>query len=815
MGLYLQISIALMCFIILCISILIYIFTKKRVWCLLLIIMIIGNMYVRSLNEEYESKSNNLQKVSINQYSNEKDNDYSQQISNEDNNEVKVRAIIVSEPKEKEYKYTCTIKVEEITFLSDGQLSNSSEIFKKDKTNVDMKNVVKNEVSFENTLLLLNLKKSNNLKEIPQYGDEISIVGNVEKPSGARNYMGFDYKSYLKSKKIYGTIETKEVEILSKNNVNMFETLINKIQNNIKNNITNILGEEEAALCIGILIGEREAISEEVENDFKRSNLTHMLAVSGSHITYIITALANLLSKTGKKFTKRFTIVFLLFFMALTGFTASVMRASIMGILVLMASLLNRKSDTINNLGISAFIILLINPFTLIDVGFLLSFGGTIGIVTLNDKINNFILHRGGYLKYKNNKLFNYLVSSFSITLSANIIIIPIMAYFFSTFSFTFWISNILAAPIMELTTILGFLVYFVSIIFFPFAKFLGLILNIFLDILLKIAEISSFIPGSSIYIKTPTILSCIFFYFIIYVILNYRKNKIIFCQIVKHGNIKKISEDKKVGKETSKVSAIAMIPVIVILIICNLISTITSKELRIYFVDVGQGDCTLIETPTKKHILIDGGGSEFGSFDVGESTLLPYLLDRGITTIDYMLISHFDSDHIGGLFYVMENIKVKNVIISKQGENSENLTKFINIVKEKKIKVMIVEKGDIVQIDKYSYFEILFPEEDLIKENILNNNSIVAKFNCLNLRMLFTGDIEEIAEERLEELYNDTNKLNADILKVAHHGSKTSSTSKFLELVDPQIALIGVGKNNNFGHPNDGVIDRMEKLRH
>ena len=127
----------------------------------------------------------------------------------------------------------------------------------------------------------------------------------------------------------------------------------------------------------------------------------------------------------------------------------------------------------------------------------------------------------------------------------------------------------------------------------------------------------------------------------------------------------------------------------------------------------------------------------------------------------------------------------------------------------------MIVEKGDSVQIDKYSYFEILFPEKDLIKENILNNNSIVARFNCLNLRMLFTGDIEEIAEERLVELYNGTNKLNADILKVAHHGSKTSSTSKFLELVNPQIALIGVGENNNFGHPNDGVIDRMEKLRH
>lgn len=164
------------------------------------------------------------------------------------------------------------------------------------------------------------------------------------------------------------------------------------------------------------------------------------------------------------------------------------------------------------------------------------------------------------------------------------------------------------------------------------------------------------------------------------------------------------------------------------------------------------------------------------------------------------------------GLFKVVENLKIENIIISKQGEESNNFKEFINLIKAKNTNLILVKKGDYIEIDKYSYFEILFPEENYIKENILNNNSIVAKFVSENISMLFTGDIEEIAEKRLYELYKDTNKLEASIIKVAHHGSKSSSTEKFLSLVKPKIAVIGVGKDNNFGHPNMNVIKRIKK---
>ncbi len=772
--------------------------------------------------------------------------------------QITLRGVIISDPEDKDYKYSYKIKVKELEGKSDCY----------------------------NTKLIVELNKNKVGDEVPEFGDEMILTGKFERPNSARNYKGFDYKSYLKSQKIYGTISTERYKIIGNNRADLASKVINSVQNNMKENINEILRNEEAALCIGILVGDREAISEKVEDDFQKSNLTHMLAVSGSHITYIINALAILLSKTSKRFAKILTIGFLAFFMTLTGFTPSVVRASIMGMLILTASLVYRKSDTFNNLGIASLIILAVNPYTITDVGFILSFGGTIGIVVFGSNIMEFFykiiekITKGkvvlrnkeivsendgelwsigkelrneninincntnvskdrekrsrdkSHITSKNSgteekcnskikliqKVIKYLINSLSITLAANLVIIPIMAYNFSTISFTFWISNILAAPVMEAATILGFIVYFTSIVFIPFAEFLGIFLNILLNFLLKIAEWTATIPGSNIYIKTPYVIECAAYYLVLTLFFNLGQLR----EVVKK-YLHRLDEEvaralgiaaKQIeveGRRGSRKISFIVCTIIVIIVTAKVIN-VMPHDLKIYFVDVGQGDCTLIKTPTNKTILLDGGGSEFGDFDVGESILLPYLLDRRITTIDYMLISHTDSDHIGGLFAIVENLKVKNIIIGRQGELSKNLKKISEVIKDKDINVILAEKGDLIKVDRYSYFEVLFPEEELIGDNILNNNSIITNYHCMNFSMLFTGDVEKIAEDRVYELYKNTDKLNATVLKVAHHGSKTSSTENFLDLVNPKIAVIGVGENNKFGHPNVDVIKRLKE---
>ena len=202
-------------------------------------------------------------------------------------------------------------------------------------------------------------------------------------------------------------------------------------------------------------------------------------------------------------------------------------------------------------------------------------------------------------------------------------------------------------------------------------------------------------------------------------------------------------------------------------------------------------------------------------SIDIGKDTLIPYLLDRGYSSIDYVIISHFDQDHVGGILTLLQELKVNNVIIGKQFETSENYEKFIQIVKEKKLNVMVVQADQRINIENNIYFDVLWPVSDSkISENSINNNALMCKLNFNSFSLLFTGDIEKEAEEVIVSKYKNSDILKSTILKVAHHGSKTSSTEEFLNLVKPKFALIGVGENNNFGHPSDDVIQRLENMR-
>lgn len=163
-----------------------------------------------------------------------------------------------------------------------------------------------------------------------------------------------------------------------------------------------------------------------------------------------------------------------------------------------------------------------------------------------------------------------------------------------------------------------------------------------------------------------------------------------------------------------------------------------------------------------------------------------------------------------------MEEFRVKNIIIGKQFENCENYKKFMDMVKQKNSNVMVVEAGQKINIEKYLSFHVLWPDsQNKIAENVLNNNSLVCKMVYRNFSVLFTGDVEEIAEKTILEKYKNMNILKATILKVGHHGSKSSSIQEFLNKIKPKIALIGVGENNNFGHPNDSVLERLKSLRY
>lgn len=648
---------------------------------------------------------------------------------------IKEMVTIISDIQEKEYKKVCTAKI------------------------------VRN-----NKKILINIKMSQDIPSI-KYGDSLYIEGEFKQPEEARNYKGYNYKQYLKTKKIIGTVELEKVKILKSSN----GSFIHNIQKYIRDTINGTLTDEEGNLLLAILLGDKDKLSEDIQESFKTSNLSHMLAVSGAHVSYIILGLTYVLQNSiiGKKNGKIVCIIFLLFFMAITNFTPSVTRACIMAILTLLSSIIYRKSDVYTNISVAALITLIFNPYSLLDLGFQLSYGGTIGIIIFIKRIQE---------KKSNSKVINYIKQMALVSIYANIIIIPIMMYHFNTVSFTFIISNIMASPILVIIVITGFLFIITSITAKPLTRLIAIFIKPILSILIKISQICSKLPFSNILVVTPYMFNVISYYAIIlYCIKSKKNNK---CKII--------------------------IGLLIVLILINFIIYIFPQKLRIFFIDVGQGDSTLIITPDKKTVLIDGGGSD--SFDVGEKVLLPYLLDRRILKIDYVLISHFDTDHCGGILTIMEKVKVKNIIISEQAEHSENYERFKKLMIHKKIRLIEVKKGDKIKIGRYSEFKILFPTSRLLSENPLNNNSIVAQFNYNNFKMLFTGDIEKLAEQQI--LKTEKAEIRADILKVAHHGSKTSSIPEFIKAVRPKIALIGVGKNNTFGHPNQQTIKNLENIK-
>lgn len=466
---------------------------------------------------------------------------YNKQAKEYEGQEVKIEGIVVSNPKQTEYKDSYTIKVTQIE-------------------NITTK--AQEKKSFQ---LLCNMKRGKNDSIQLQYGDKIECMANYEIPSSARNEGGFDYRQYLKTKKIVGIVTIKQEGItkIAENQGNWLMTKIQFLKNKLIDKIKTTLPEQTAGICIGLLLGDKSDISEEIQNNFKQSSLSHMLAISGAHVSYLLLGITTFLDKLKihKRWSKIIVILFLLFFMALVEFTPSVTRACIMCILSLMADILFQKSDVYHNLAISTFFILLFNPYAILDIGFQLSFGGTIGIILFmkqnqnkkeiiknvsqhsskeeieqsNEKCNKFMQNskllkiiKKEHIndKQEENKIVSNIKQIIQVSFSANLVIFPIMIYHFNTISATFLISNILASPVLGISLIVGMIFVIFLIIIPPMAQILSYFLNPILQILIQITNITSKLPLSKVLVPTPKIWQIGIYYFLLFLFFKPQKLK-------------------------------------------------------------------------------------------------------------------------------------------------------------------------------------------------------------------------------------------------------------------------------------------------
>ena len=513
-------------------------------------------------------------------------------------------------------------------------------------------NNINEKENYKNICLLIKIKKNKNTENKKlKYGDLIFISGLFEHATTRRNYKGFDYSQYLKTKDIYGICKTdvNSLKVLKENSCFVTNMWINKLRNALKNNLRTLLPSDTASIAIALFLGDSSLIEDTQKQTFSNASLSHVLAISGMHVTYVIVGCSWILNRFDKRKSKYVFIVFLIFFAQLAGGSPSVIRAVIMSSIMIVSKIFYRKSDVINNISISCLIILIMNPYNILNLGFQLSFLGTLGIVLFNKKIEEYLddLHFDKYRLSNKNKKHNKSetinknkrhnknkstnlkkLKSLTITsISANILILPILIYNFNIFSVTFLFSNILISPILGIIFLIGYITVIISVvsikIAIPFAKFLNILIKIFN----YIAIFSSNIEITRVLVTTPNIITVVLYYIAIIYFFYYRS------KVINNINYKMCKR---------------IIVIFSIVVILAKFIPIYNNNFKIFFIDVGQGDSTLIITKANKTILIDGGGSEIGDYNVGEKVLVPYLLNRKIKNIDYMIFSHFDSDHCG-----------------------------------------------------------------------------------------------------------------------------------------------------------------------
>lgn len=615
-----------------------------------------------------------------------------------------------------------------------------------------------------------------------EYGDVLKIKGKLEKPIGQKNFGEFDYELYLAREKIFTYIniwQEKDIQKIGENDSNFLVSFSLSARDKIKEITKQTLPPPYNYLLVGMLLGEKSFIPSHLKEIFAEAGIMHILAVSGLHVGIIAMALLALLSmlKLPKKFKLFILILILITYASITGFRPSVLRATIMFILLIGGKLINRSRNLNISLFFAAFLILLLNPLILYDAGFLLSFIVTFFIINLSPILQGLL-----------SKIVVWIKNPLAVSTAAWVGIFPLSAYFFSKVSIISIVSNIFIIPLTGIAVILGFITFFIGLMSISLAGLFANLNYLVLNLITLIAKSFSSLPFAFIYVAQPSVMLIILYYLTVFFIIE-------------------IFYKKTISVKIKKKAILIVLSVTLLIIIVQVFYP--ADNLKVNFINVGEGDCILIEAPNKINILIDGGGTPQSDFDVGNKIVIPYLRRKGINEIDLLILTHPHLDHLEGLLPILKEFKVDMVLDSGLLCDSSEYKEFISLILEKGISYHKAKAGDNFIFSNNLEIFLLNPlyDSDFYEESDFNNASIVVKLFYKNANFLFTGDIEEAAEKKLLVWQNI---LQSDILKVAHHGSSTSTNLEFLDKVNPNIAVITVGKNH-FGHPSQKIIERLE----
>ncbi|MCP4050593.1 MAG: DNA internalization-related competence protein ComEC/Rec2 [bacterium] len=621
------------------------------------------------------------------------------------------------------------------------------------------------------------------------YGNIIKLSGYLDVPEPPGNPGQFDYQEYLKRQGFYALFRAEDVHFIK----NSISNPIKKAAVNIKKKILlinkNTLIYPYSDLYTGLVFGDDGTkLPEEMSDSFQKTGLIHLLVVSGSQVALLSGTLLSIFRCLGLNYAYSFLMISVcnIFFYFITGGGASILRAIIMNEIALGTKLMKRNTDIYHIIALTAFIMLLINPLDISNTGAQLSFIATFSLLFGVPAIVSLFPAA----------IPRIVKETIAVSVVPFIFTTPLLWYVFHNISPVSILSNLIVINWIEVLVITGFFSTITGFIFLPLAQVINNFSLLLMKVLDKVVDFLSILPYASINVAPPAPWIIIFLYCLIFMVFTgLAKKKFVY---IKNG----------------------LSGFLFLMLILFLPGIFRKKYLKVTFLDVGQGDSILIETPSRKTVLIDAGGQvrDFRTgdiiYDAGRSVIMPVLRYKGINKISTALVTHFHFDHMGGLPYLISNIPIKNLL--DNGNYIRSCSNYYNTVSKYGYERIRAEAAQVINLGKNIKLTIFYPFNKPSSENSHNyfhdnenNNSIVAKLSYKEIDFLFAGDLEAVKEDVLVEVYRSM--LESEVLKVSHHGSRTSSSRGFLNEVRPLFAVISVGKNNRFYHPSKSVVKRLE----
>ena len=683
-----------------------------------------------------------------------------------DNLTVNIKGIVVDEPDIRDRFVNLRIEVQSIT-LPDGE-----------------------ETAVEGLLLVQAFRYPEIL-----YGDEVILNGRLSTPPEDGD---FNYRTYLAQQGIHSLMTFPEIVVMRSNAASPWRAQILGVKKLARQAINQAIVDPQASLLIGILLGDDNGLPETLAEDFRKTGMTHIIAISGFNITLLIWVLLAIgrpfLSLKG---TAVFALAWVILYAILVGGDPPVVRATILGGFYLFsAHWLGRPTFAIASLLWAAFFITVAEPLALWDVGFQLSFSATLSLMIfakpLTAWVNNRI--RLQFEREIAEKMMGIVTESILVTVAAQLLALPLIMVHFGELSLVSLLANALILPAQPGVMLWGGLATVVGMISPQLGMILGWVAWLFLSYTIGMVRLLATVPWASVALELSwqgTIVIYLLIASVSWVLFQPKKKRQQLLAWLRINGVQRVASGTAV---------------LATLVLFNWGAAQADGRLHLYFLNVGQGDATLIVTPSGRHILVDGGFyPSILNAELGDH--LPFWNKR----LDLMVATHPDADHVSGLVEVFAKYRVAQLITdgSEKGETAV-YDAVLEAAEAEKAEIRTAVAGERIVIGDGVILQILHPNETRNDEN-RNENSVSMRLTYGDFSYLFTGDAEVFAERAMLQ---SGLPLQATVLKAGHHGSRTSSTRLFLEAVQPRIMIVSAGANNQFGHPHPEVLERAALMR-